>query len=261
MTTQLEGIVDLENHPVRSAGFAQQCRDTLDRTGSLLLPGFLTGPAISGITQESLDRAHLAYYCQQSHTAYLSAPDPSLPAHHTRNRMVDSSKGCITDDQVPASSSLRRLYIEPGFRSFLCLVLGERRLYEYADPLSSINVHYYQQGQELGWHFDNSAFAVTLMIQAPLAGGHFEYIAGLRDFGAGDMNFQGVGEALDGETEATTLDIRAGTLALFRGRNALHRVTPVQGERSRIQVVLAYNTEPGIALSEEARMTFFGRVE
>ena len=99
------------------------------------------------------------------------------------------------------------------------------------------------------------------MIQAPLAGGHFEYIAGLRDFGAGDMNFPGVGEALDGETEATTLDIRAGTLALFRGRNALHRVTLVQGERNRIQVVLAYNTEPGIALSEEARMTFFGRVE
>ena len=36
---------------------------------------------------------------------------------------------------------------------------------------------------------------------------------------------------------------------------------PVLGDRERIQVVLAYNTEPGVALSEQARLTFFGRVQ
>jgi hypothetical protein len=53
----------------------------------------------------------------------------------------------------------------------------------------------------------------------------------------------------------------AGTLVLFRGRDAIHRVTPVQGDTTRMLVVLAYNSEPGIALSESARMTFFGRLE
>ena len=44
------------------------------------------------------------------------------------------------------------------------------------------------------------------------------------------------------------------------GRNAMHRVTPVVGARTRVLVVLAYNAEPGVSLSESARMTFYGRL-
>jgi hypothetical protein len=40
----------------------------------------------------------------------------------------------------------------------------------------------------------------------------------------------------------------------------MHRVTPTIGRRTRILVVLAYNTEPGVALSQAARMTFYGRL-
>ncbi|MGP4128360.1 hypothetical protein OJE16_00555 [Pantoea tagorei] len=47
---------------------------------------------------------------------------------------------------------------------------------------------------------------------------------------------------------------------LFRGRNSLHRVTPTEGDITRMLAVLAYNTQPGIALSETARMTFYGRL-
>ena len=43
-------------------------------------------------------------------------------------------------------------------------------------PLSSINLHYAKPGQELGWHFDKSAFAITLMFQPPEHGGAFEYV-------------------------------------------------------------------------------------
>ena len=87
----------------------------------------------------------------------------------------------------------------------------------------------------------------------------FEYVPALRDHGNGDMNFEGVGEVLDGDVQGIPLDIRAGTLALFRGRNSLHRVTPTLGDTLRIQVVMAYNTEPGVGLSEQARITFYGR--
>jgi len=41
----------------------------------------------------------------------------------------------------------------------------------------------------------------------------------------------------------------------------MHRVTPTEGDKTRMLVVLAYNTEPNISLSESARMTFFGRLE
>jgi len=41
-------------------------------------------------------------------------------------------------------------------------VLNEESLYKYDDNLSSINIHFAKTGQELGWHFDNSSFAITL---------------------------------------------------------------------------------------------------
>jgi predicted 2-oxoglutarate/Fe(II)-dependent dioxygenase YbiX len=75
------------------------------------------------------------------------------------------------------------------------------------------------------------------------------------------MNFDGVAAVLDGTVTPQRLAMAAGTLVLFRGRNALHRVAPVTGTRTRMLVVLAYNAEPGIALSESARLTFYGRLQ
>ena len=98
------------------------------------------------------------------------------------------------------------------------------------------------------------------MIQEPEAGGAFEYVENLRDADRGEMNFDGVGNVLDGETPVSRLSMGAGALVLFRGRNAIHRVAPVEGSRTRMLVVLAYNSEPGIALSESARLTFYGRL-
>jgi len=139
-------------------------------------------------------------------------------------------------------------------------VLGEEPLYPYADKLSSINLHYASEGQELGWQFDNCSFAITLLIQKPQAGGVFEYVENLRNADAGDMNYAGVEKLLNKETEPKKLGIEAGDLVLFRGRNAIHRVTPTEGDTTRMLVVLAYNSQPDISLSETARMTFYGRI-
>ena len=68
-------------------------------------------------------------------------------------------------------------------------------------------------------------------------------------------------EVLDGHKSTTTLTMNPGALVLFRGRNSMHRVTPTVGNITRMLAVLAYNTQPGIALSESARMTFFGRLD
>ena len=121
-------------------------------------------------------------------------------------------------------------------------------------------MHYAEKGQELGWHFDNSSFAITLMIQPALAGGEFEYVKNVRDADAGEMNFDGVIQVLDGEIEPQKLSMDAGALVLFRGRNSMHRVTPNETDLTRMLVVLAYNSKPDIALSESARMTFYGRL-
>lgn len=256
----IETLVETRCYPLDDPGFRAVCRDTLERTGALVLPDFMTPDAVASVRREGITGEPDAFFCTQRHNVYLCPPDPAYPAGHPRNREVASSKGCIADDQIPPSSALRALYEAEAFRGFLRAVLGEDALYPYADPLSSINLHYARPGQELGWHFDNSSFAITLMIEAPERGGVFEYASAVRDADAGDMNFAGVARVLDGARPPKPLVMDAGTLVLFRGRNALHRVTPVEGARTRMLVVLAYNTEPAIALSESARMTFYGRL-
>ena len=257
---QIEEIVDLVRHPLKDEAFKSRCKSSLDADGVLVLPGFISSDALETICAEGRAHQKLAYYTRDSHNIYLSPKDPSFPDHHPRNRLVISSKGCITDDQIPASSPLKVLYSAPVFLDFLCAVLGEKGLYEYADALSSINLHYADAGKELGWHFDNSSFAVTLLIQKPVAGGEFEYVKDVRNADAGDMNYAMAEKILNGEVATTRLSIEAGDLVLFRGRNSMHRVTPTIGEVTRMLTVLAYNSQPGVALSESARMTFYGRL-
>jgi hypothetical protein len=258
--SRLAAIVDTGRHPLAEPGYRAACRATLAATGALVMSGFLRAEATESIRREGAAAEPQAYFCSQRHNVYLTPPDPAYGADHPRNREVVSSKGCICDDQVAADSALRALYDAAGFRGFLSAVLEQPELHPYADPLSSINLHYARPGQELGWHFDNSGFAVTLMIQPAARGGGFEYVGAVRDAEAGDMSFAAVRRILDGETAAEHLTMAAGTLVLFRGRDALHRVAPVAGDRTRMLAVLAYNAEPGIALSESARMTFYGRL-
>ena len=257
---KLEDIINLDERPLSVSGFRDACRNQLDRDGVLTLPDFLRQNAIDALVSEAESQKHLAFYTSAKHNVYLTKPDPALGDGHVFNRQITSSKGCITTDQIPPDSGLHMVYNAPIFRDFACSVLGEDRLYEYADPLSSVNVHFAEAGKELGWHFDNSSFAITLLLQAPKDGGAFEYVRDLRDADKGELNFDGVRAVLDGDKQTRHLTMAPGTLVMFRGRNSMHRVTPTIGDICRILVVFAYNAEPDIALSESARMTFFGRL-
>lgn len=256
----LSHLIDDATYPIGSETFRAQCKATLAQNGALVLPGFLTPETIQTIIKEGEKKQSLAWYTQSTHNVYLSNIDPNYDAEHARNKQVNSSKGCITDDQIDAESPLRQLYDSSDFREFLADILNEEALYNYADSLSSINLHYASEGQELGWHFDNSSFATTLLIQKPEAGGVFEYIENMRDADAGEMNYDGVSDVLAGKRTVKELSIEPGALVMFRGRNAIHRVTPTQGKVTRMLAVLAYNSQPGIALSDAASKTFYGRV-
>ena len=260
MKKELFDIVNYKRHPLDDLKFREQCKVLLNCDGSLVLENFLLPSAISFILEEALAKEKLAYFCINEHNVYLATQNSGFPAEHPQNLTVNSSKGCITDDQVSINSPLRILYRSNEFQSFLCSVLGEQALYEYEDPLSSINIHYAKEGQELGWHFDNSSFAITLLIQEPKSGGSFEFIRDFRKTENDKMNYEGVKKLLQGDITSNKLNMTSGSLVLFRGRDAIHRVTPVEGDRIRILSVLAYNSKPGVSLSKSARMTFFGRL-
>ena len=257
---ELHDIVDLNAFPIDDADFRAACKREFDETGVFVMPGFVQKRAIDAIRDEGIANKDKVFKSTKQHNVYLTPTDETFADDHARNRLVTSSKGCITDDLMPQASPLRTLYNAPVFRSFLCDVLGEEAMHEYADPLSSINLHFAEKGEELGWHFDNSSFAITLMVQAPEKGGKFEYVNAVRDADSGEMGFEKVDDILDGKTPVETIAADAGTLVFFRGRNSIHRVAPNEGDQTRILAVLAYNAEPGIELSEAARMTFYGRL-
>ena len=78
---------------------------------------------------------------------------------------------------------------------------------------------------------------MTLLLQAPRNGGQFQYVSDLRDADAGDMNYQGVGDVLDGRIVPCNFAISLGTLVLFRGHNSMRRVTPTICPLTRIQMI------------------------
>ena len=245
-------------HPIDTKDYADQCRHDLEATGALVLKRFFSTKAIKQIVEQSADCEAAAYYARSTHNVYLTEQDPALGADHTFNRQVVSSKGLIADNQIPEMSPLRTVYNDERFRTFLCGVLGISEIHPYADEVSSINIHFAPEGRELGWHFDNSAFAVTMLLQAPEAGGVFEYVPAVRDAEAGDMAYDRVAAILDQKEPVRTLEFDPGDLVLFRGRDAMHRVTPTLGDVTRMLVVFAFNERAGICLSEAARATFYG---
>ena len=239
---ELNEIIDLEAFPIDDAEFRAACKKQFEDAGVFVMPGFVRKNAIDTVRDEGIANKDKVFKSTKEHNVYLTPKDDRFADDHARNRLVTSSKGCITDDLMPQLSPLRQLYDE------------------YADPLSSINLHFAEKGEELGWHFDNSSFAITLMVQAPEKGGTFEYVNDVRDADSGEMGFTQVDEILDGKAPVEVVEADAGTLVFFRGRNSIHRVSPNEGDLTRILAVLAYNSEPDVELSEAARMTFYGRL-
>ncbi len=251
--------LNADTHLIADSNYIARCRRQVDRDGALVLKSFFTADAIAEVIAQSEPHEADAFYASSTHNVYLTPPNPDLAADHPFNRQIVSTKGLIADDEIPEDSPLRSVYNDATFRSFLCGVLGIDEIHPYADNVSSINVHFASKGRELGWHFDNSSFAVTMLLRAPEGGGTFEYVPAVRDAEAGDMAYERVASVLDGNEPVQQLDFEPGDLVLFRGRNAMHRVTPTEGAVTRLLVVFAYNDEPGIGLSDSALKTFYGR--
>lgn len=235
-----------------------RCRAGLAEDGALSLDGFLTAGATEALCAESRAIAPRAYEIAEDHTVYFAPADGSVPAGHPRARLIRSVKGGVAYDHFPADSGLRALYEWDGLLTFIAGVLGADRLYRHADPMAALNLNIFAQDQNLNWHFDRSDFSVTLSLQAAAEGGDFEYLPGLRS--EDDENHEGVARVLDGDLpDMRRLSFEPGTLAVFCGHFALHRVTPVVGPTPRIAAVFCFVHEPGVTFTPYARKLFYGR--
>lgn len=259
-------IVDLDRYPiddlesVAGRALVERCRAELDTLGACDLERFLRPEAISPVVAWAEADAPNAFRKAVEHTIYFNRPDPELelPDDDPRRARVRTVKAGLAYDRVPADSPLRTLYESDELTRFVGRAVGLDEVFRHGDELGALNVMIYEPGDELGWHFDSADFVVTLMLQPSLAGGAFEYVPMLRS--PEDENYDGVQALLDGKRDGVRgMSGRAGTLALFRGHHSPHRVTPVEGDRARINAVLAYATVPDAVLSSAARELFYGR--
>ncbi len=239
---------------------AEKLGDELNREGILVFNDFLSPQAVKRLQQEAALLKPGAFRSSSAYNLYIAPNDPAFAPDSARNRQFQTTKGCIPDDKVPADSLLRSIYDSLAFRDFLCRMLKVEALYPYADPLSSININYYDPGDALEWHFDNADFAITLLVKKCVKGGVYQYFTDMRLKPDGTEDYETARKCIDGELKPKVQAVDEGSLMIFRGNRSLHRVTKVE-EGERVLVTFNFNTKPDVSLSEKSRQTFFGRTK
>ena len=256
----ISSIVNLNKHPIDDINYIKKCNSLIKDNSLLVLDSFLTEQSLDIILKEARSLEDKAFYCEQKHTVLLNKQSSEIDQDDPLNKLMTSDKGCVPHDLLDINSDLNLLYHSSIFKNFIKSVLSLEDIFPYVDNLSSINLNYYQKGQQLGWHFDNASFAITLMVQASPTGGEFEYITEGRNSNKNYIDKKLISNIISGDKKVNKLAVSDGTLILFYGRNYLHRVTSVESNTPRILITLNYNEESNVELSNNARLTFFGRM-
>ena len=257
-------MVDLGRYPIAdldgSGGrtLVADGRTALAAEGSWCLPGFLRPAAVTGLAAEAETLVPLAYRGPVEATPYFYNYDAAgFPEGHPRRRTTPRRLGQIAYDLIPEDAGIRRLYHWDALPGFLAAVLGVERVYRSADPYQALNIAVMEDGGRQQWHFDTNECNITLLLQAPEAGGEFEYVPMIRS--EADERYDAVGRVLDGGREGVrSVAIEPGMLMLFQGRCSLHRVAPMRGRRRRLQTILGFNLRPGQVGSLASSILHYG---
>lgn len=253
-------LVNTSEWPLSDFQTTARLREMFQRDGVVVLPDFISSDVVLRMVAEAEELIALAHRSESHKTAYLSTPDDSFPVGHPRRTVQSSAVEVISYDHIPAGHVVRELYESEELMSFIASVLGQEKLYRYADPFGALNLAVMGEGDQLGWHFDMTDFVVSLALQPSQAGGKFENVQKLRT--VTDENYDGVQSVLLGNAHdrIRVEPMHAGTLMIFNGRTSLHKVTPVEGNTLRIVALLAYDTKSGTDSSDELKLSRYGRL-
>ena len=264
-------LINLNKYPISDVNsqefkdLVQKCREQFDDAVSCHLEGFLK-PEVAAFLAEQVaqqepnanryDSQRGAYNLEDAKAGleYHKQMDPDderLMLHRRYQRWLG------TDDLM--NTALMKLYQWPNLTHFVSEILDQKPLYTIDDPLMKILVNVNGQGDELGWHVDSHDFAVTLLLQAAENGGLYQYVPLT---GPGDKYFDEVPKLFKGdESLVRTVPMTAGSLVIFRGRNTLHRVTPVESEDLRFLAVFAYEPVPNRIFNDSFKQNVLGRTQ
>ena len=250
-----------------------ECRRIYLDRGFVHLPSLVDLPTVESLVGECMRcvRSGATYFSSEDHNPYLKDDDPTLSCTHPRNRPMASSKTIVDYSRAGSNSVLSELYRSELMLDLIqAIVSPEQQLYRAPCPISSAYYNVFEEGNGLGWHYDNSEFGVNLVLQMAggggvSGGGEFEFHLNTRSKDDPD-SFGSTERILDSGCPSTDQyvqlahDLGPGSLVVFSGRHSLHRVTPVlPGVSPRINIIFTYEKEQGAMANDYVLRKFFGR--
>jgi len=234
-------------------------RKQLNRDQYCTMPGFLLDARRREIVAAVESRQQHTHRADSQRNVYLErSRSESFADDHPKNIFARGCYNMMGAHLLDDDSPLKDIYYWPPMQQFIADIVGEPRLYPSDDPYQPVNVLCQGNGDRSAWHFDShNAFTMTLMLQAPESGGHFEIAPNTRS--DTDPNYAGVAKLLLGDESNTVRVARdEGELVIFRGCNSAHRVTPNEGSRLRLMGVMVYETEAGVIGDPVVNETVYG---
>ena len=248
----IRDLIDLETYPLDALKSRQgleliaEIQASLQADGAASLPNFLRPWALEKMVAEAEHLAPLAFAGPTTVSPYFFNYDIAgngVSDDHPTRREGRRNLAQVAYDLIPRDSLLCRLYHSDLLTNLVAKVRNKARLFRLADHYQSLNISVMEQGGCQQWHFDRGQLVTTLLLQSAESGGVFEYAPRIRS--DDDEHFDDVAAILDGDrSRVRELPLQPGALNLFQGHYSMHRVTPVVGERRRLQTIFAFADEP-----------------
>jgi len=261
----LESIVDLDRYPIHRldssirSELVAETRAQMDAIGCYRIGDFIRPDAVAEMLVEAESLHDQTFWAEQRHNPYASKPDPALPSDHPQNFFQDRKSGFINSDLLPVTSLLNQIYSSTVMTHFIWESLGVTApIYQWADPLGRNPYGVMETDNYFPWHFDGNEFTVSILVQKAVSGGVFEYVPDIRT--PGNENFERVSHVLQGGREGVhELDLVPGDLQLFKGRYSMHRVTKIEGPRTRYIALPTYVHDPYRMNRPHHSINYYGR--
>ena len=233
------------------------------------MPNFLQPEIVDELTSSmlQLEQRGIGFYSNNSHNVFLeddgsseSASSPSsLNPHHIQ---LKSSKLILNAHDLAAHTELNDyLFTSQSFISFISSIL-QTKLYPSTDPYGKFYGNIFHKGDGLNWHFDQSAYSISLILQPAQEGGEFQFAPNSREvvsqWDRMPLDLEEVSQKLEKHSKIVHQPLlAAGDIYIFHGQNALHRVSEIT-KGTRINIILTYNTEMNVELNSYTLQKFFG---
>jgi len=265
---RLKDVVDLERYPVQDVNtqefrtLLRETRSTYEKDGIVTLPNFIKQEAVDKSVAEVEKAKGSEWFTKSTHNVFLDAGDDTFAKDHIRNRELPTTVASLAYDRLDINGPLLTLYHSDSFCVFLAQVLGMHHFYRLADPLGAASINIFPPGTAHNWHFDESVFSVTIMIQKPEKGGLFRHTHPIREKGKESEELYEIIEDIVNKKNdiAATLKFEPGTLSIFSGSRCLHEVSKVEGATDRLVAVFCFATEKGTRNSPKVQELFWGRI-